>query len=209
MENIKTFYAPFSHMIIENFFTDSQIELALNELETYDYLPPEKTGAAEAEDGTPLKKNQAVFIDGLYKENRKDSFILNNYGSTLFTDEFKTACKTHDLLFNYVLETNFDETLVSYYENSDYYKRHCDSAVFTCLLYLFKTPKKFEGGEITFHYRDIEYTPPFKNNMCIVFPSIVDHSVNPVKMHQDDLNKGNGRYCLSKFLDIKGNFRKY
>ena len=44
--------------------------------------------------------------------------------------------------------TNSDSTMISYYDTGKYYKPHIDSTHFTCLIWLFKEPKQFKGGDL-------------------------------------------------------------
>ena len=39
--------------------------------------------------------------------------------------------------------------------------------------------------------------------MVVVMPSYIEHEVTEVKMQEEDMNKGLGRYCVSKFIDYK------
>jgi Rps23 Pro-64 3,4-dihydroxylase Tpa1-like proline 4-hydroxylase len=87
--------------------------------------------------------------------------------------------------------------MISRYGNGDYYKPHKDNSLFTALLWLNREPKEFSGGNLTFtsHNHTIEY----KNNRCIIFPSVTTHEVSEVFM---DAESTNGRFCITIFSII-------
>jgi Rps23 Pro-64 3,4-dihydroxylase Tpa1-like proline 4-hydroxylase len=91
--------------------------------------------------------------------------------------------------------------LVSYYEDSDYYLPHLDVAQFTSLLWFFKEPRCFSGGE--FKFSDYEDIIELKHNRMVLFPSWVMHEVSEVKMNDRSETDGYstyGRYCITNFL---------
>ena len=88
--------------------------------------------------------------------------------------------------------------LLSYYENQDYYKRHYDTALITCLTWFHKDPKKFSGGD--FKFSDYNISIECKSNRMIVFPSMIFHEVEKIEMKEEDCGNRYGRYCFSHFL---------
>ena len=72
-------------------------------------------------------------------------------------------------MFKGMLDCNHDDTLISYYEDSEYYKPHEDIFNFAKLTWFFKEPKKFEGGDLVF--TEFGEIVKCENNKCIVFPS--------------------------------------
>ena len=89
--------------------------------------------------------------------------------------------------------TNWSCLLTSYYKNGDYYLPHTDNAVFTFLIWLWKEPKKFEGGN--FYFSDINHKVECKNNSGIIFLSSEKHEVDKVITEHNDF----GRYCITMF----------
>ena len=88
--------------------------------------------------------------------------------------------------------------MVSYYENSDYYKSHRDDAIVTVLNYFFKEPKRFEGGEIIFTDYDLKFQ--VTNEITIIFPSNIKHEVSEIYLDKKYEGKGLGRFCMNQFL---------
>jgi Rps23 Pro-64 3,4-dihydroxylase Tpa1-like proline 4-hydroxylase len=104
-------------------------------------------------------------------------------------------------IYNNYMWINHFNTLVSYYENSDYYKPHSDVAVYSTLTYLYKDPKNFTGGDISFIIENERLDIEIQNNLSIVFPSGYLHEVSPVTILNSGL-EDHGRYCISLFAFI-------
>jgi hypothetical protein len=194
-------YEPEVHYLkVENYFSDEELELIWRELDHLNrpgvFLLPEETGASiDIETGMVRKQNAGVFISEIYKKP-KYSAVYGILGKLFqgYTYRFATEHYSN----RGVLQTEASDHLISYYENQDHYKPHRDNAVSTALHWLWKEPKKFEGGELTF--TETGETIPLTNNTMIIFPSYVEHEVSPVVMAPEDCGKGFGRYCLSTFL---------
>ena len=65
-----------------------------------------------------------------------------------------------------------------------------------------KKPKKFTGGELFFPEYDYELT--CDDNSLIMFPGWVEHGVKKVSIKDSDYHEGNGRYCISSFINNVG-----
>ena len=63
----------------------------------------------------------------------------------------------------------------------DYYLSHLDDVQFTLLIWLWKEPKNWTGGE--FIFGDVNHTVPMKNNSAVLFPSCYAHQVETVHMN--------------------------
>ena len=103
-------------------------------------------------------------------------------------------------LFRALPVTNYDTTLVNYYENANYYKPHADETLFSAISFHYKEPKKFSGGD--FILNDFNLKIEIKNNMLIIFPGAYHHGVTEVIMNKKDLNQGFGRYSMVQFINI-------
>jgi len=207
MMDISHYEPEFPFVLIENTYTDEQVNLILNELKSFYekniFLEPSKTGSAMRKDGKMLKKNKSIFLDDFYIKNRDNSNILklnrilcNNLSSILSLSE--------SWYFRYAANRRFAEdfTLVSYYGNSDDYKIHHDLAHITCLTWFYQKPKKFRGGELTLYSSNSREVIKCNNNRTVIFPSIVNHSVSEVIMDSVDDEKGLGRFCITQFFQL-------
>ena len=90
-------------------------------------------------------------------------------------------------------------TVRNYYENSDFYKTHNDISYLTILIWLYKEPKKFKGGELELN--ETSNIIDCKNNRLIMFRGDNYHTVNPVTMDKEHIDNMNGRFTLTYFLD--------
>jgi Rps23 Pro-64 3,4-dihydroxylase Tpa1-like proline 4-hydroxylase len=190
---------PFPYLKIKNYFNEKELELIWEELKFLTYKeklePPHKTGQINPN----MKNNAGLYLDNIYT-NRNYSNILNVTRKT-FSLEIIKSYKNLNMMNEIVLLINNDSTLVSYYENEGYYKSHSDNSVITALIWLFKEPKKFEGGDLIF--TDYNEKIKIENNMFVMFPSFVKHEVTAVTMNKSIPNfSGYGRYCISQFMNI-------
>ncbi|QBQ74910.1 hypothetical protein RW110999_032 [Cyanophage S-RIM4] len=188
---------PFHSLLIEDLYDPDELNVIWDEIE---YLRPhfvdgdEATYSAEV-DGQSIKRNKGILLDRHFKDNRDESDILKiNRKPFILLDQIESGSWFFDKF-----SCNLDYTLLSYYENSDHYKKHRDSASITCLTWFFREPQKFRGGELVFP--DYDVTLPVKNNGCVMFPSKIYHAVNAVEMDEEDLGKGLGRHTMTQFMN--------
>lgn len=184
----------------ENYFNQTELDLIFDELNFLNNPTilegPEETRSAK-ENGVFQKKNKGVWISDFYTKPSKSSIwrltrkILDNdileYSNLHYSNRA-------------VLNTNYSKTLLSYYENQDYYEPHTDSATVTVLFWFFKEPKHFEGGNLVL--TDIDKTIEVKNNSMLMFPSWAKHSVTEIIMDKKYANKKLGRYSITIFMHI-------
>ena len=77
--------------------------------------------------------------------NKGISSFVESMNSKQFKEIVINAMPLHAESF---CHTNSDSTMISYYDTGKYYKPHIDSTHFTCLIWLFKEPKQFKGGDL-------------------------------------------------------------
>ena len=195
---------PFPHLIVDDIYSEDELKLIWQELDflchSEKWNPPEKTGTATDCQKKPMKNNFGLFLDGedgIYKD-RKISSILSVNRKVLDKEILGEYVK---LSFGYQtsLQSNRDTTLVSYYEDSHYYKRHNDNAILTALTWFYKEPKMFFGGDLIFSDYN-KFTIPLKNNRAVLFPSFLFHEVEEICMPEH--KPGYGRYCMAQFFMI-------
>jgi hypothetical protein len=184
-------------ILIDNFFTDNQLSAVFKELDILNphFLDPDQTGSAKnIESGTLLKNNKGIFLDEVYKDHTF-SPICNSIVSNLSNEN----SNINNLWYPPWISVTWKNTtnisfLVNCYSDSDYYEYHTDVSVFTLLIWLWKEPKSFDGGNLKLesYSEDIEC----KNNCGIIFPSGELHAVTPVKLKNSD----NKRYSIACFF---------
>jgi len=192
--------------VIDSIYSQSEVDQMWGELcflnnDPNKFYDPRETGSAYIEDDenkTLLKKNKALSLDWTFRDRSISSILTHN--RKLFAPEITDDLIANNILFRYWKYADSDGTLVSYYENSDYYLPHHDTATMTALTWFFNEPKKFDGGDIIF---EDNLKISCKNNRCVIFPSILMHEVEQIVMNSNDLNKNLGRYTISQFISFK------
>lgn len=182
---------------IDNFYSESELSDIMYEIKFLSknnkLKPPMETGSAK-QDYLPIKGNNGVFLDEIYADRNASDILRSN--RKIFGLEIPSAFPCMKAL----KDATKDTTLISYYEDSDYYKSHKDFAVLTVLTYFYETPKAFKGGDL--YLREYDVTLPCVFNRVYFLPSLIEHEVTTISMDANDLGKGLGRYCMSQFLNF-------
>lgn len=171
-----------AYAVIDNLFTEKELVKMENEFIRYKPLfqPPDKTGSAWNDKDTkcPIKKNNAVFLDNILNEPFA-SDIVQITNTKMMRRELWERLMENEVAFSY-FRSNLGATyLLSYYEDSDEYKEHADSSIFTWLVWLNQEPKRFTGGDLILQgKKKIE----FQRGRVVIFPGYVRHEVTPVKL---------------------------
>jgi hypothetical protein len=190
---------PFFHTIVHDFYTTEEEKLIWQEL---DYLDlPNKSLLESSETGDPSAVNRSrVFLDAFYRYRNFSKILEIN--RKIFSTEFTDLIKSNPFS-NYLIHSNMDNTLLSYYKNKSFYPLHKDESVISIIITFWRNPKKFVGGNLTFD--EYYYTPKMNHNSLILFPSFVKHSVNETFIDNENEIVGNSRYSISSFYKIHKN----
>ena len=203
METLDTelFKDPFPHMIVKNFYNDSELKLIWEELDFY--TKDGKLFEAAEFGGIPNKTNsKAIWLDKVFDNKYRNLSNILKVNRKLFDSAILEAFSSvHDCC--YIAKfCNYDVTKVRYYHDGDYYEPHTDKTVqFLGFSYFFREPKKFEGGELIFPKYD--YTFSCDNNSLIMMPGWVEHGVSKVSIKDSDYFDGYGRYAITSFFSNK------
>jgi len=194
----------FPYIIINNVFdTEEKKRLIWEELDflCYDwkdlsYLNKNSTGGWDRD--TNITSRKEMFLEAIYANPMMCS-ILKVYNDTFNYDykDFYDILNGHDHWFFKEALILHRSYLLNYYENRNFYKPHRDQGLMTCLHWMFRDPKKFEGGE--FIFPDFDKKIEVENNKMIIFPSMLRHEVTPIVMKDEDMNKKLGRWCITTF----------
>ena len=194
-------------VVIDNWYNPLEYQHAFEEckfISNYSYSP-EDSGTALDDSGIILKQNSARFISSFFS-NFFDSHIAQ-YSQKLYHESLVHELLKIDPLYEYLGMINAGDSLVSYYEDSDYYKAHRDVAIITQLTWLYEEPKAFKGGNLILKdinnniVKEIECIP----NRSIIFPSYMLHEVTNISMEKDNIGKKKGRFTISTFSRIESN----
>ena len=190
-------------IIIDGFYTNEQLKEIHQELSWLNkpsiMMPPEKLSSAKVEETYQTSK-RGIFLEEVFN-NWRHSALISHLINNLNKEEVVTKLLEINPFYNFLYRCNKKTHLVSYYENSDYYKPHIDDALFTILNYFHSEPRKYSGGEIILKSSNSskEATIDPMNNRVIIIPSYIVHSVNEINFSGIS---GEGRYCCAQFLNF-------
>ncbi len=193
-------------LLIDNWYTpdelkDIYIELDFFQSQKNKLRAAETVVAKNERTGESLSESDRYYVDTFYQK-REISPILR-------CTQKQTKKVFHNLMEGMkpyarsFFASNRHSSMVSYYESKDYYKPHFDTFQWTCLIWIFKEPKAFEGGDLKLKEPEVEIK--VKNNRMVFFPSCYIHEVTPLKMIEK--KPGYGRYCITHFYySVPGKF---
>jgi hypothetical protein len=203
-------------VVIDNFYTEEQLKEIMIELKWLTrpsvLVDETKLVSAQNNGGEVLTSKNGVFLEDVFV-NWKHSALISHSMTQTSNKEFVDGLFNCNTLFKSLISCNSRSHLLSYYENSNYYKPHKDGFFFTILNYFNTEPKQFDGGEITLYSCNsvkIATVEP-KNNRSIVIASSTLHEVKEIKSSLNNSFSGHGRYCNAIFLtyvDPRNNHRK-
>ena len=201
------------YFLKRDFLNPEELQEVLCDLERLNspqlLLPGDKTHSAKDSEGNIFKQNKGIFLEQshmglapmLFRTTVTSKKVLG------YLNEFCTLSPVNRALKAGAI---INGMLLSYYENSDYYAEHIDAALATVLIWFWKEPKRFTGGN--FKFGDTGEVIECRNNSILIFPSWALHSVDPVIIDPQYQNQKLGRYCVSLFIhpyqpDHKGLFQ--
>ena len=194
-------------VIVDDWFTLDELDEIFIEL---DFLSLTKESSDKVE-GPALDKNKKPKLKGyriypydIYSQQGCEySPILksiNKFQSKDFHAKVKkTFENTGTALYEQFIGTNHSQTFINYYEDSNFYGEHFDKLQFTALVFLYKEPKSFTGGD--FYFTRINKKIECKNNRLVLFPSFYYHKTENIKSELNEKNKG--RYSIATFFSTK------
>jgi hypothetical protein len=186
---------PTQHVIVDDFYDADELTAIWREL---DFLhgklrPPDQTQSARV-GGRSLKRSLGVFLDHLYQDRGASDILRLNRKLWRAIEPFARTSS-----FSQIHAATADFTLISYYEDSDYYAAHADRSLMTALTWFHREPKAYSGGDL--------FLPDFGNyriearhNRLLVFPGWVRHEVEPIRMLPHGVQRS-GRYVMAQLLN--------
>ena len=194
-------------VIIDNFYTDDQLKEIMLELKwmTKPSMLQGEQYLKSAEAGNEiLTSKNGVFLEEVFR-NWKNSALISHGMEQTTCKEFQNKLLEFNTMFKGLIECDSRSHLLSYYENSQYYRPHKDNFFFTILNYFHTEPKQFEGGEVVLYSCNStkQATIEVKHNRAIVIMSCTTHEVKEIKSKLQNEFSGNGRYCNAMFLALQ------
>ena len=194
----------FPFVVIDNWYTPNEEKAVWKELDFLSATPKnqidraENTIVARDLDGTAKSNAYRFYIENFYRKRELSPIINCMYKQR--TPEFRKIIEDNCIPYaRSFLSSNADSSLLSYYEESDHYKPHHDVSLWTCLIWMVREPRLFDGGDFKLNEPDVEIK--LKNNRMVIFPSCFLHSVSPIKFHTQPKDMGYGRYCITHFYN--------
>lgn len=194
----------FSFLVFENIYDQKELSdiwkecifLCDKDKLKYDEIYKQKSRAARKENGNLKKSNADIFLNNLYKKDFFSNYLKLVKKPIDLLDIDKLIKEDNNLYF--LKNISNGETLFSYAQNGDYYESHKDESQCTLIFWTFKEPKCFEGGNL--YLDDINFKVEIQNNMAILFPGNISHTVEKVKMTDNNESfDGSGRFSFSTF----------
>lgn len=193
------------YLVVDDWYEEDTLKKVMKELDYLSCTPmvrsEESSESAKTTDGISKAKSSRVFPEHLYTEKgctySPILSALKKMQQKDFHDKiFKTFENTGTALAEGFTSTNASSTIINYYENNDKYGEHYDVFQYTVLIWVYKEPKLFKGGDLVFP--KLNETVECKNNRMILFPSFYYHAVTPIKMETN--KEGYGRYAITHFF---------
>lgn len=190
-------------IIIDDFYDPKACERIWQELcflsnHESKFKTPDQSGGAwkmVGEEKVYLKQNKCIFLDQTYLDRSISNILTEN--RKIFSEEVTDKLESYNQFFKYVRMANADRTLMSYYEDSDYYEPHIDNATITVISWFFKNPKAFQGGDLMI---ENQIKVECIHNRTVVIPSVLHHAVDPIKIDKNLVGENCGRYAISQFM---------
>lgn len=188
-------------VVIDDFYDEIAQEKIMQELlflnnDDRKLADAEMTSAAtEQHTRKILRQGKSVFLNNVFVNNEYSN-ILTESSMKLFNQNFINILTKKHKFFSYFFVINVYSTLVGYYEQSDYYKSHNDNAIMTAIVWFYKNPKSFSGGNLIIE-KELEIN--CEKNRMIIFPSILEHEVTEINMKTSSRDNY-GRFSTTHFF---------
>lgn len=195
-------------IVIDNFYTEEQLSKIMIELKFLTkreiLVGPEYLYTAENDHGSMASKT-GIFLESVFR-NPEHSALISYPKHNFLIKEVHDKVIEYNSLFRILYHCDSRSHLLSYYQNSDFYKAHADSTVFTLLNYFYTSPKKFTGGDIKLFSCNSSKVAniELRHNRVVLIPGCALHEVEQIKSEIEDEYSGDGRYCNAVFFNYPG-----
>jgi len=186
-------------LVVDNWYTPDEEKAVWSELELYSNIETkraEDTIVARTSEGVPLGKSYRWYHNDYYTDKHYHKFPIEKNLYKVRTKEFHKELSFATPYYRNFPNSNKNTGLISYYEEGDEYKSHHDTFLWTHLIWFYKEPKKFIGGDFTIDEANV--TIKCKHNRAIFFPCCYNHSVDKIKM-TENMPFGHGRWTITHF----------
>jgi len=194
----------YPYIVIDDWYNEQEEKAVWKELDYYSTLPKnyikraEDTAIARDNEGNPKGKSFRFYANQYYTETGSKISPIFNCLYKQKSKEFHSIVDHHTKPYNRMfLQSNVDNTLISYYEDGDFYDAHWDVFTWSMCIWFVREPRKFTGGDFVFN--EINEKVELKHNRAVFFPSCYLHSVEKINMNEGIKDIGWGRYTITHF----------
>ena len=191
----------FPFIVIDNWYTPGEEIAVWKELDFISCAPRHTHKKAE-------NTIVATDVDGNAKSNAFRFYLSSFYNEDVISPIMNTMYKQRSPEFHNIIadilpqsrsyfSCNGDSSMISYYEDKQFYRPHHDTFSWTCLIWMVREPRKFTGGDFILNEPEVEIK--LKNCLMVMFPCQFLHEVTPVVMKEKTDKMGYGRYTITHF----------
>jgi Rps23 Pro-64 3,4-dihydroxylase Tpa1-like proline 4-hydroxylase len=196
---------------IDNFLSETEADLILQECIDLKrvYMPSSVFHDFTSSKIDPeYRTNEVVYLDEVFRSAPDRSAILRIMKHKIWTEECRGLWHQGYYIFDIINYATWQESVVSYYGDGAFYKKHQDTRwdhityrLVSLVYYVNKAPAGFTGGElILWHETDHLRIEPL-HNRAVIFPSFCYHEVEPVRMRNDVWESG--RFSLNHWIGFR------
>ena len=184
----------YPYVIFDNWFQKSELTKIWKQLNYFtdkDILPRASfinNLLAFDGNGNCLNDAYTMYFDTYFQDNTLQFNHLKNNIYKVQNPTFHDTLTNTSEVFNTFANTNHSAAFACYYENDNRYRYHVNNGLFTMLIWLYKEPKKFKGGDLIFKKEGKVISA--KNNRMIIFPSYLEYKIDKIVMKKTTNNTG-------------------
>ena len=188
-------------IVVDNWYTPGEEKAVWKELDFISCAPrhvhkkAESTIVATDADGNAKSNAFRFYLSSFYNEDIISPILNATYKQR--SPEFHKIISEITPQCRSFFSSNADSSMISYYEDKQFYKPHHDTFAWTCLIWMVREPRKFTGGDFMLNEPEVEIK--LKNNRMVMFPCQFLHEVTPVIMKEQSDEMGYGRYTITHF----------
>jgi hypothetical protein len=193
--NVHLIKSPFSYIVIDDFYTNEELSLVMQEvidLEPHS-LNPDATATAVTPNKEPLKSGKGLFLYEHFKNDPTASKLMP-ISRKIFSNELNNIFISFDASFAHIKRSTYDAVLLNFYRNKDKYLPHTDDFPITAITFL--KVGEFEGGN--FLFPEYNETVQFKHNRIVIFHGCIQHQAEEIRADDNSY-----RVSIAHFIGYK------
>lgn len=189
------------HVVIDNMYTENQLEFMWREMEflTSDIKmsTPFYKGTDHENAGVIERLDQGIFLNHAFPNHQYSDILFN--ARLVFEPEIRDELRKTPV-FRGFDALNYDLTFLSYFQDGNFLKTEFDRCSYTTYTWLYREPAKFEGGDLQFmqYVNDERSFVEKANNRVVIFLGPTPHEITEVKTANKPYDT-NSMYLLKQY----------